>query len=89
MGHRLLRLVAAAAVAVAATCGSAEGAAAADTSVNAACAGTLHGAVFTLSANCDTTVPLTVPDGETLDGALHAITAHDPAAASFSGAVRG
>ena len=54
-----------------------------------ACAGTLSGTTFTLSANCDTTVPLTIPDGVTLNGAGHTITAHDITGTpgSFNGAV--
>jgi hypothetical protein len=58
-----------------------------DPSVDTACAGTLSGTTFTLTANCDTTVQLTVPDGQTVIGAGHIITAHDPGAGHFSGAV--
>src|SRR5262245_16909629 len=47
--------------------------------ITTACAGTTVGTTFTLTANCDTEVPLTVPNGFTLDGGGHEITAHDPA----------
>ncbi|MEY9842142.1 right-handed parallel beta-helix repeat-containing protein [Streptacidiphilus sp. EB103A] len=46
--------------------------------ITTACQGTLARARFTLSANCDTTVTLTVPNGLTVIGAGHEITAHDP-----------
>ena len=50
------------------------------------CAGTLSGTTFTLTGDCDTTSTLTVPDGLTVDGAGHEITAHDPdPAAGLSG----
>ena len=52
-----------------------------------ACSGTPSGSAFTLTADCDTTVPLTIPDGVTLNGAGHTITAHDVTPASFDGAV--
>ena len=52
-----------------------------------ACSGTLRGSAFTLTADCDTTVPLTIPDGVTLNGAGSTITAHDVTAGSFNGAV--
>ncbi len=52
-----------------------------------ACSGTLSGSAFTLTADCDTTVPLTIPDGVTLNGAGHTITAHDVTPGSFNGAV--
>jgi Putative Ig domain len=51
------------------------------------CAGTLSGSTFTLTANCDTTAPLTVPDGLTVNGAEHTITAHDATPGSFNGGV--
>ncbi len=35
------------------------------------------GGVITLTGDCDTTVPLMIPDGVTLNGAGHTITAHD------------
>jgi hypothetical protein len=62
-------------------------AAAADPSVDTACTGTLSGTTFTLTANCDTTVALTVPNGQTVDGGGHTITAHDPAVGNFAGSV--
>ena len=40
-----------------------------DPNVETACAGTLSGNTFALSADCDTTVPLSIPDGATLNGA--------------------
>jgi Putative Ig domain len=55
--------------------------------ISLVCAGTTSGTTFTLSANCDTTAPLTVPDGVTVNGAGHTITAHDSGTAHFSGAV--
>ncbi len=63
------------------------GAAAADPTVDTACTGTMSGTTFTLTADCDTTVQLTVPDGQTVDGGGHTISAHDPAGGNFSGAV--
>jgi hypothetical protein len=47
-------------------------------SVTTACAGSLSGSTYTLTANCATTVSLTVPAGDTLDGAGHTISASDP-----------
>ena len=58
-----------------------------DPSVETACSGTLSGSTFTLTADCDMTVPLTIPDGVTLNGAGHTITAHDVTDGSFNGAV--
>ena len=58
-----------------------------DPSVETACSGILSGSVFTLTADCDTTVPLTIPNGDTLNGAGHTITAHDVTPGSFIGAV--
>jgi hypothetical protein len=58
-----------------------------DPSVETACSGTLSGSVFILTADCDTTVPLTIPDGVTLNGAGFTITAHDVTPASFDGSV--
>ncbi len=54
---------------------------------DAQCEGTVNGNTFTLTANCDTTAPLTVPDGVTLDGGGHTITAHDPSGGFFKGGV--
>jgi hypothetical protein len=61
--------------------------AAGDPSVTTACTGTMSGSTFTLTADCDTTVQLTVPDGVTVNGGGHTITAHDPTAGFFMGAV--
>jgi hypothetical protein len=56
--------------------------------ITAVCAGATSGTTFTLSADCDTTAPLTVPDGFTVDGAGHTVTAHDPGpGVPFSGGV--
>ncbi|PJN29725.1 right-handed parallel beta-helix repeat-containing protein [Kitasatospora sp. CB02891] len=61
-------------------------------SITTACAGTVAGSTFTLTADCDTTATLSVPDGFTVVGAGHEITAHDPDPANapaglFHGAV--
>jgi hypothetical protein len=61
--------------------------AAPDPPITTACAGTLAGTTFTLSADCDTTATLTVLDGLTVDGAGHTITAHDPGGGNFTGPV--
>jgi hypothetical protein len=45
------------------------------------------GDVITLTGDCDTTVPLTIPNGVTLNGAGHTITAHDAIPGSFVGSV--
>ncbi len=45
------------------------------------------GGVITLTGDCDTTVPLMIPDGVTLNGAGFTITGHDVADGSFNGAV--
>jgi hypothetical protein len=57
--------------------------------ITTACTGTLSGTTFTLTADCDTTAPLTVPNGVTVDGGGHTITAHDITGIhnSFVGAV--
>jgi hypothetical protein len=62
-------------------------AAAAGQPIESACAGHFSGNVFTLSADCDTTATMTIGDGQTLDGAGHTITAHDPDGGNFSGPV--
>ena len=46
--------------------------------ITTACHGTVAGSTFTLTANCHTTATLTVPNGFTVVGAGHEITAHDP-----------
>ena len=58
-----------------------------DPPIATACAGTTSGTTFTLSADCDTTASLTVPDGVTVDGAGHTITAHDPPVGFFTGGI--
>ena len=46
-------------------------------------AGTTIGTTFTLTADCgEVTAPLTVPDGVTVEGGGHVITATDPVAPS-------
>ena len=67
-------------------------AAAADLSVETFCAsaGTLVGTTFTLNTDCGpTTVPLFIPDGHTLNGNNHTISADDNGAgvAQFNGAI--
>jgi Putative Ig domain len=63
-------------------------AASSDPDVVTACPGTLSGTTFTLTTDCDTTMQLSVPDGMTVDGAGHTITAHDPGpGVPFSGGV--
>jgi LPXTG-motif cell wall-anchored protein len=58
--------------------------------ITTACAGVVAGSTFTLTADCDTTATLTVPNGFTLNGAGHEITAHDPdPAAGQSGLFHG
>ncbi len=87
--RRTLRLVAAALVVSSGlvVLGAVGAAGSSDPSVETACSGTLSGSAFTLTADCDTTVPLTIPDGVTLNGAGHTITAHDVTPGSFNGAV--
>ncbi len=48
-----------------------------------ACPGTLSGSTFTMTGNCNATATVTVPDGVTVNGAGHTITAHDPAPGLF------
>jgi uncharacterized protein len=43
--------------------------------------------VRTLAADCSTSTTITVPNGWTLDGGSHTITAYDPAGGHFRGAV--
>ena len=52
-----------------------------------ACASTTTGTTITLLADCTVTSTFMVPDGFTLDGAGHTITAIDPAGGHFLGAV--
>lgn len=51
------------------------------------CAFTTVGSTMTLNANCTTDGTITVPDGTTLDGKGHTITAVDPTGDHFKGAV--
>ena len=58
------------------------------TDITTACPGDVDGTTFTMTGDCDTTVPLTVPDGFTVDGAGFTITAHDTSpTVLFEGAV--
>jgi LPXTG-motif cell wall-anchored protein len=65
------------------------GVAAADVPITTVCTTTTAGTVITLTANCTTTEALTVPNGFTLNGANHTITATNPPApaTTYSGAV--
>ena len=45
------------------------------------------GGIISLTGDCDTTVPLIIPDGITINGNGHTITAHDPTGGFFTGAV--
>lgn len=51
------------------------------------CTFTTAGTTMTLDANCTTDATITIPDGFTLDGAGHTITANDPPLGHFLGAV--
>lgn len=53
----------------------------------APCAGVVDGTTYRLTADCTTDHTLLIPDGWTLDGDGHTITAVDPAADHFRGAV--
>jgi len=55
--------------------GGGSAAAAADPDVESVCAGTLVGSTYTLTANCQTTQPLTIAQGVTLNGAGFTMTA--------------
>jgi uncharacterized repeat protein (TIGR01451 family) len=59
----------------------------ADQPVTTACTGSTSSNTFTLTANCNTTTPLTVPNGLTLEGENHTITANDPPGGSFRGGI--
>ena len=52
-------------------------------SVQTACDVTTSGTTIMLARDCDTASTLTVPAGFTVDGAGHAITAHDPGPGAF------
>lgn len=54
---------------------------------NPACSFTTSGTTMTLDGDCTTDTTILVPDGFTLDGDGHEITAVDPAAGAFQGAV--
>ena len=65
---------------------------AAAANITTACQGTTSGSTFTLSANCTTTEPLTVPNGFTINGAGpgapargYTISATDPVGGQWSG----
>jgi len=60
-------------------------AAAADITV--ACPGSTTGTTFTLTADCATTEPLTVPDGFTIDGGGFTISATDAGGAQWNGGI--
>jgi len=51
------------------------------------CVFSAHGTTMELSADCTTDAPILVPEGFTLDGAGHTITAVDPPREHFLGAV--
>jgi hypothetical protein len=51
------------------------------------CTFTFAAGVNTLDADCTTSSSIIIPDGETLDGANHTVTAVDPAGGHFLGAV--
>ena len=57
--------------------------------ITTVCAGTTVGSTFTLTADCgEVTSPLTVPNGFTVEGGGHVITATDPnATTNFNGGV--
>jgi parallel beta-helix repeat protein len=63
------------------------GIASADTPVGPPCAFTTKNATMTLNADCTTTTTINVPNGVTLDGKGHRITAVDPVGGAFTGAV--
>lgn len=54
---------------------------------SASCSFTTVKKTMTLNANCTTTISIVVPDGITLDGAGHTITAIDPTLGHFTGGV--
>ena len=56
--------------------------------ITTVCTGTTSGTTFTLTADCgEVTSPLTVPNGFTVQGDGHVITATDPAGVSFHGGI--
>lgn len=52
-----------------------------------ACSFTISGTTMTLDGDCITEETILIPDGYTLDGAGHTITAEDPASGHFLGAI--
>lgn len=54
---------------------------------SAPCTFTVAGTTMSLDADCSTDATILIPDGFTLDGAFHTITAVDPAGDHFRGAV--
>jgi Right handed beta helix region len=60
---------------------------AASASASALCTFTTVKKTMTLNGDCITTTSIIVPDGFTLDGAGHTITAHDPIGDHFKGGV--
>jgi len=89
MSQRLLRLVIAsgAAILLAGVVVVAEAVPAAAADITTACTGTTNGSTFTLTADCTTTEPLTVPDGITLDGGGFTISATDAGVAQWNGGI--
>ncbi|RYP81616.1 hypothetical protein EKO23_23330 [Nocardioides guangzhouensis] len=55
--------------------------------ITVACDGDTTGTTFTLTADCATTEPLTVPDGFTIDGAGFTISATDAGGPQWNGAI--
>ena len=55
--------------------------------ITAACTGTTNGTTFTLTADCDTTEPLVVPNGVTIEGNGHTIRATDAGVAQWNGGI--
>jgi len=61
--------------------------AAANSPADGTCSFERHGRVLALVADCITTHSIVIPDGFTLDGRHHRITARDPEGGSFAGAI--
>src|SRR5690349_9308692 len=51
------------------------------------CTFTVSGTTMTLNGDCTTTASIIVPDGFTLNGAGHRITANDPFGGHFTGGI--
>src|SRR6266446_3527319 len=60
---------------------------AASVAASAACSFTTAKKTMTLNGDCITTASINVPNGFTLDGAGHTITANDPAGDHFRGGI--